>query len=309
MLNRFQLRACNPYLLKTLKGDRLNEYVRHQTMAIKTPEIKEGVIYYNAGFKMLVRLAVSLSTLRKVYSGPCTILADYDSYNHCKIIADKFGASVGQANFDKHRKNTALLNKCRLAEISPYNPSIFIDSDTIIFKDFTRMFEIAKHYEFVATNFCDWTAKSRRIQKRIKAWLKHMPKTAKKALNYQYSINTGVFAFMKQSLLMENWYDHAVKGEDLYIPDETCCQTIIHAYPHYVIDSTYNQSCRYEGVTSATKILHYHGRKHCRLDNDGNFMYNGNFWFDAFSKIKEFVEPWIRFDRQLRKALITLEKK
>ncbi|MFW6121938.1 MAG: hypothetical protein ACOC80_13730, partial [Petrotogales bacterium] len=76
-------------------------------------------------------------------------------------------------------------------------------------------------------------------------------------------------------------------------------------YKNAVVPSIYNCSCKYDNVNSKTKVIHYHGKKHCRIDDNGKFLYNSDKWYSEFEKIKhlDFVKDNIQFDSQLRKNI------
>jgi len=265
-----------------------------------------GVIYYNIGLKMLVRLSCSINSLRRIYSGNVSILADEIGYPECKVIGNHFGVDVVKVNLTKDKKNAALLNKCLLHTVTPYDISIFIDSDTIVYKPFFELFDLAKIHGFVTTSFSNWTTKRGTIYRRIKAWRELLPNYMDNAMKEAPAINTGTFAFRKDSTLMKDWYDVAVQRYDSYIPDETACQVILHRYPNLVVSKNYNTSCKYDSpLTDEKKILHFHGRKHCRINHKGEYEYNSNLWFDEFRKIMnlDFVRTYTQHDPQLRRYI------
>jgi hypothetical protein len=283
--------------------DTLNE--RTEGMYDREAKLREiefkkthGIIYYNVGKNYLVRLAVSLSSLRKVYDGQVSILCDFESLNDCKAIADLFNADVIEVDFNKQSRNAKLFNKTILHKLSPYECSLYLDSDTIVIKDPRKLFKHADTSDFVATQFADWTPKTPLIAKRINEWKDIADVT--KALEYPYAVNTGVFAFKKKSKLMRDWYDLAIKGEGLFIPDEISCQIMLSSYQHFTDGASFNMSCKYGSIGRRTAIIHYHGNKHCRMENK-TYLYNSNIWYNEFDSIRKFdvVENNILFDSKL----------
>ena len=126
-----------------------------------------GYIYWNTGKKMLVRLAVSLYTLRQVTDDSVTIIWDEDSWPECSKIATQFNAYAKPVTFEKTSKNFAYFGKCQLHKITPYDTSIFLDGDTIIYKSIPELYYLAEKYEYVSTQFVDWTTNNNRIRNRI----------------------------------------------------------------------------------------------------------------------------------------------
>lgn len=270
----------------------------------------EGVIYYNVGHKCLVRLSVSILTLRKHYTGPVTILSGNEGFEECKKIADYFNVDILLADFDSDReKNWVLLNKCRLHEKTPYEKTIFIDSDTVVLKDFSDVFDRLDRTDFVVTQFANWETAGRHYRKRLKRWKdKVSPLTYKGIFTEKRAVNIGFYGWAKGAEIFSDWYTLAKTGREGFIPDEMACQILLPGYQieqdYDIIDSRYNTSCKFEKVTEDIKILHFHGRKHCRIE-DGKYLYNSDFWYKYFDEIKDkdIVATNIQYDRMLLKNL------
>ena len=85
---------------------------------------------------------------------------------------------------------------------------------------------------------------------------------------------------------MKDWYKMASQGRENLVADESCCQVILHKYPHVIIDSRYNRSCKYDDPKKEdTRIVHFHGKKHCRLNTNGKIPYNGELWLNEYEEI------------------------
>jgi len=259
-----------------------------------------GIIYYNAKKAYLVRLAVSISSLRKVYDGSIMIACDDESYDECKKIAEEFNTDVRIVEFQTISRNALLFNKTLLHEFTPYKTNIYLDSDTLILKGtVSKLFKHADEHDFVATQFADWTPKTNIIRKRIKGW-KEICDT-KKALEYPYAVNTGVFAFKTGSKLMKDWYTLASHGKEFFIPDEVSCQIMLPEYQHTTVGASFNTSCKFGKFHRKTAVVHYHGNKHCRIN--GSYLYHSDLWYKEFDTIRELVKDNIQYDKQLRKHL------
>jgi hypothetical protein len=225
-------------------------------------------------------------------------LCDKDSAAECGKIAAHFKTDFKEIDFKARNRNGILFNKTLLHEFTPYKITAYLDADTLIVKDFHRLLDAAEENEFVATQFSDWTPKTSIIEKRIKEW--ENITSIDKALEYPKAINTGVFSFRKDSALMMNWYDMAVKGEKFFIPDEISCQIMLSSYKHLVMDTSYNTSCKFGSIGRRTKIIHYHGNKHCRIENEA-YLFHSDLWYKEFDSIKhlDFVNDNIKFDKKL----------
>ena len=194
--------------------------------------MSKGVIYWNSGTKLLVRLYVSLASLRDVYDGPVTVILNDDVP---KEFEEEFLNAHG---FDTVRIDTdvghkrALLAKTAMHMATPYDTSVYIDCDTIILNKFDELFNLADKHKFVVTKFADWPShikrRPRAIAKRIRQW--HDKKLIDdawldRAYNYGWGINVGIFAFSGRyedynyADIWYAWYPFALKGHDPYIPD------------------------------------------------------------------------------------------
>ena len=99
--------------------------------------MSEGIIYYNKGKKMLVRLAVSLNSLRRLYDGPCTILSEgEDSHVTCADLAREFNVDLKKVTYKtKRAKNDTYINATLSHKKTPYDTTVWLDSDTLIIKN------------------------------------------------------------------------------------------------------------------------------------------------------------------------------
>lgn len=273
-----------------------------------------GVILFNAGRKLLVRAAVCLSTLRRHWTGPVTLLVDRnelrtDDSPHIRAMCRHWAVDFSPVKFETGEgRNRAFLNKCLLHTVTPYSVSLLIDLDCVAQGDISPMFAAAERAEFAVCRFADWTVRGK-IAKRIANWNGILPASVMSAAaEYPAAINTGVFAFRRDAQLMRYWWDYAVRGRESWIPDETCCQAMLAAYPHELMSARFNASCRYGKELDSAAIIHYHGSKHCRFrENTDEFLFDAARWYEAFEEIRHlpFVERFIFSDRQLRKNLPT----
>jgi hypothetical protein len=252
--------------------------------------MSKGVIYYNTNTKCVERLFVSIYSLRKHETCPVTILSQgVESHEYCYKIAKCFSnVNVVETDFGvEDGPNKPYMEKCLLHLFSPYEISIFIDADTLIIKSFSRdIFEETQRHDFCVTKFADWTTDKNSIKKRINTWKHIYPEYMEEAFKYGPALNCGVYAFNRSSEFMNKWYYLAEPGRDVFIPDETCLQVVIHNFKHKVLDQRFNRSCKYDNVeNNDTRIIHYHGSKHCRIDENNKLLFNAKLWCDAYNEI------------------------
>lgn len=265
-----------------------------------------GVIYYNRGQKMLVRLAVSLYSLRKSYAGNVTVLSQgEDSHKPCRDICGEFGATLQHVEYETPPgARDTYLNATLSHKKTPYDVTVWLDSDTVVLRPFDALWDAAEKNEFAIAQFSTWGTSGGKIAGRIKSWKPLYPEFVGAALKFGHAINCGVFAFRKDSGLMRDWYRLAEPGRDLsWIPDETCCQLILPQHKNQIMPAEYNVSCKY-GVRENARIIHYHGRKHCRRERE-KYLFMSDIWYGFFDDIADlkFVKKYMPKDRQLVKAL------
>lgn len=224
-----------------------------------------GVIYYNKGNSCVVRLMVSINSLRKYYSGNITVfLENCDSNKFLEFVKSN---NVCIINLDTDNSDSAYVRKIIVSQLSPYDKTVFIDADTLVVGDINEIFDNIDGYDLCVTRFCEWVSSGRIISSRIKKFDKYLSEEdLRKAINYGPAINTGVYGFSKNSHIFNEWLELAKIGqkENIYIPDEVACQVLLHKYKIKVIDSKFNTSAKYETNKKDKRIIHYHGRKHCR---------------------------------------------
>ncbi|MEM3000645.1 MAG: hypothetical protein QXU32_00525 [Nitrososphaerales archaeon] len=256
--------------------------------------MSEGIIYYNTGTACCARLLVSAYTLRKHYSGNVTILSEgNESLEIVPRIASAIGVDYKDVKIDVPKgRGQAYLAKTKLYTISPYNITVFIDADTIIKGRVDELFTWAKAYSFVATQMVNWVTQHGIVHRRIKLWERICPELITQAVQFGKAVNTGVFGFTKDATILNEWFDLAHRGRNAGMPicDELACQILLPHHKNYIAPSDFNCSCRFGNPNSDNvRIVHYHGRKHCRIDKSSNsnppkLICNGDLW------VKEFIE-------------------
>lgn len=253
----------------------------------------EGVIYFNQGTKCILRIAVSLHSLRKHYDGPVAIISSgQESHNILKQLAIDDDTQIIEADYSNRpkinddKKNNVLLKKAAINDHTPFDISVFLDADTLVRGDVSELFELAKQHDFVVPRFTNWSTAKRGIVRRIEGWKHIYPKLMKSALEFGPAINCGVFAFKKNTEFVQKWSDLVEPGRDNFIPDETGMQVVIHQFRHFVCDQKFNVSCKYsDPYHKDTRVIHYHGRKHCRLNDSSLIIYGGDLWVQEYEEV------------------------
>ena len=225
----------------------------------------KGTIYYNRGVKCLVRLIVSLMTMRRHHHGDVTVfLEGSHPEGFAEAIKKAFDVEVV---FDQNPETGVFVRAVEISMASPYERTVWMDSDTVILKDYSDLFDQIDGYDFSIARFSNWTSHGGIIQRRIEEYRGIVtPEELKAAIDYGPAINCGVYAWKKGSPFFAKWHAVAKKGDKtgMFIPDEVACQVILPQFHINLLDPKYNVSCLYDPGTQDQRILHFHGRKHCK---------------------------------------------
>jgi hypothetical protein len=248
-----------------------------------------GIIYLNCGTKMLPRLLVSIFSLRKYYNGNISIIQiGDDSLEVLNLIADHFNCNIINIKQELNIRHSYWFEKSRLHKYTIYDNNIFLDSDTLVLQSIDDVFPMIEQYDFVVPQFAHWTTKNHRIRKRLSHWKHIEPDLFNSAIDSKMpSVNVGVYGFKKDSTFMLNWFDVTIQNPKAPLPEESTCHLLLNKYPSKIIDSSYNYSCKHETKPiESAKVIHYHGRKHCRKNKiTGNYLYNSIYWINTFNTI------------------------
>lgn len=225
----------------------------------------EGVIYYNRGFKCVIRLIISLISLRKHYKGPVTVFLEGDGLKQLsEDIQKTFSVDV---IYDANPDTTTYVRAVEVCMKAPYDVNVWMDADTLIIGEFNEFFEKGKTHDLAIAHFAGWDSSGGQISRRIKKYEGLVSKKyIEDALAYGPAINCGVYSFPKDSRILPEWLEVAKKGEKsgMFIPDEVACQVLLPQYNCAILPTRYNVSVRHDPNTEDKRIIHYHGRKHCK---------------------------------------------
>jgi hypothetical protein len=160
-------------------------------------------------------------------------------------------------------------------------------------------------YEFIVPQFSAWKSAKRPYYKRILGWKPYLDENyMQRAFDEPKAVNIGFFGWRTGAKIFDNWHGLALKNKESFIPDEISCQILLPHVPHLVIGNEYNTSCKHDKTIDNAKTLHFHGRKHCRIEN-GVYKNHCDLWYKEFDKIRNDEVVWqnIKYDPMLRKHL------
>jgi len=187
-------------------------------------------------------------------------------------------------------KGQIFLETTLAAEFSPFDTTVWIDSDTVVTGSIDELFKLAVDNEIAMPQFAHWTMAKGIIRKRAGKWDQFFPERVEKYVGRADlpSLNCGVYGFTKDAQFMKRWYHFAEVGRRKFIPNEVAMQLSIWEFPHIIVDQKFNCSCKYADPTAEdVRVVHYHGKKHCRFSDKGIPRYNSDIWLDRFLKCRE----------------------
>lgn len=256
-----------------------------------------GVCYFLMGESHGLQLLASLCALRKHYRGPVAILAPSGEVIPAAICADKrLDAFVSPLTVCKHRKNSALCTKTTLQHFTPFDPTLFLDADTIPVADVAPLFPAAAE-ECVWVRFSDWRvcgspyeARVRRLADRVG----HQHLLKRVLAENRPAVNTGVFSFWKTAGALAPIHALCHQAFAVFIPDECATQMLYGDYPHRLEAEKWNASPRHCRDKDAVRVWHCHGSKQFHRTTRGLFT---RLLTEIFSLNFGNVRDWIDRDR------------
>ena len=232
--------------------------------------MSKGIIFYNKGSKCVVRLIVALRSLRRHYDGAIAVFFEAEEQ---KITAEEKKLAEDIANtfnvtpiFDFNPSIHHLIRRIEVATKSPFDPTAYLDADILVVGKLDELFDKAVDCDLVIANFAKWVSDGHKIGGRIRCFEGRAPKEyIEDALKHLPAVNGGVWAFPKTSTIFPEWIDLSLKGVGRTpIPDEVAIQILLPRYKCVILPDSFNVSVVYATNTEDKRIIHYHGRKHCK---------------------------------------------
>ena len=226
--------------------------------------IERGVIYFNRDKSHLIRLLISISSLRKYWNGPIAIVNEGRIYGAIEEACSTYDASLINVFENGYPTYSSKVSATRF---SPFEKSMFIDLDTVVTGEIDKFFDFLDDTDFVFTKFPGWKTARDRLWGKLEEWLgKNIVSDSEinKAFHMP-GINTGVFGFKKNHSMLEEWLRLTVLAEEMGLgaTDESCAQILLNRFNHKLVGWSWNQSAKYAKKTEE-RIIHYHGASHLK---------------------------------------------
>lgn len=255
----------------------------------------KGIIMFNRGPNMLVRILVTLYSLRKHYSGNVTFYVEppCPCPNELDEALKYFGCNI--VHLEERHDFKTLIRKTSLfgsLGTANYDKTLWLDSDVVVVGSLDGMFDLLDNADLVIPHFAHWWSDGHLMSKRVKRFQGLIDqKYIDEALKHHPAINTGVVGFKnseKWRKFVDNvWVPLSDQGANkhIFIADEVGLQVLMpslseHDIKFCLAPSGYNVSVLHDHDQSKELYaIHMHGDKHV-LDTK-----NSQYWKDTFKEM------------------------
>lgn len=248
--------------------------------------MKTGVIYQLTGPLAAPLLMVSMTSLRKVYSGPVAIAATKDCRSYAHIASQVFGnVEIVATKLLPQCSRPHFTSKAFTYLLSPFDRTVYLDADTVVLKPIDPLFRISAplaiprmgdqglNDDSMAAKF--FREKMERPFRQYGPVIERMLDAAI-AANYPI-VNAGVVSYQTSSPIMHAVHGMTLAGRRGNIDEEMVMQILGQQYPTdiKVIPQYWDHTIRYGGSSENAKILHFHRK--CWSESEAYIP----FWKDA----------------------------
>jgi len=268
----------------------------------------KGIIMFNRGTSCIVRAIVCLYSLRKHWKGPITFYLE-DTPSEFDDVCRYFDVDIVHNDFKKEYKT--LTRKTDMFTKSPYDRTLWLDSDTIVVGKLDEMFDSLDKADVVIPHFANWWSDGPKISKRILDFKGIAEdKFVDEALRHHPAINTGVLSWKKSekwNLFATDWVKLADKGR-FFISDEKAFQVLYPSAQNwglsvYIAPSKFNVSVLHDhNKSDDIRVWHFHGKKHV-LSHKNCYIWK-NLFEEMRKKDTANINSYLQYaDKRLRKYL------
>jgi len=259
------------------------------------------VVYLMSGEGHLPYLVASIHSLRKVWDGPVEVYAWPESYPLVQEIASHRQLRITAHEREKpnyNRRNRQFMDKIRLMQEVEADRVLYLDADTVVQGDIEQLFDVLNNgISFSATQFNDWVAVGRIVNKRISRLegrdgidQSHVRRVLNPANKFP-SLNGGIFSACPNSPVLEKWFSLTYKVQDIFIADET----VLHLLPsifspndmHVHLGGAFNCSPKFQPPylnDDDVKVWHFHGDSNLRWNKTPKGVW---LWEPIFKEVLE----------------------
>lgn len=254
--------------------------------------MKTGIIYINYGQSHIARMCVSITTLRRHYSGAVTVYCDNGGDKKLKTFFKKHKITVKTL-----KTRDPNLTKLEALKKTKYDCALYIDSDTIIKDKLNHIFTAIKDNGLAIANYMDFRPTDSFIMDRLRVF-KHLTDLYDDAMNHPVAVTGGILGIQRNHPIMnplEQFTEYACDNNFKHAFDASLT-LLSPQYDHWIMSAVNCMSSRYNNKGLIPKIIHFHGNRH--TVDDCPFAEE---WIMEFKKIKSEIP--LGDDPQIKKLL------
>ncbi|MCA9185360.1 MAG: hypothetical protein R3E01_19420 [Pirellulaceae bacterium] len=268
-----------------------------------------GIVYLLTSNRLAARFVVSLHSLRQWYDGPVTVFTTRpESHEIGERCAQDAALRIDHRQICERRaavQTAAYLTKPKAIAESPYEATVFLDADTLIVGDISKLLLSAQRHDITATVFGCWTTTDDHYRELLGKWRRlnisnetlgySLTELIDRALDAAHpAINIGVFAMRRGSLLLGEWDRLTLAARTMPIPDEVSFQLLLPDYSHALLGMEYNYHPVACPPRDDIRIWHFAGGMH--LPN----VHSHEVWLAEYDECRRKnvagINAWSRID-------------
>lgn len=234
--------------------------------------MRTGIVYQLSGNWTATLCVVSLWSLRQHYDGPVSLLITDECMDVGKAIAadKRLRVELIPTTRPTDGKRPHWVAKTFTYLQSPYDYSIYIDSDTVIHADPSPLFGDLVLTKVNELRILDNHQYPKSVRHQFRKFRKHGPIMERMIDNCyaanRYCVNNGVWGFAKEHRLLWELHHLCVGLREERMHDEIAMQLCLPRY-HDIkwMDGRWNALVAYEKQWGDRKIAHYHHKYYANI--------------------------------------------
>jgi hypothetical protein len=234
--------------------------------------MKTGILYQLSGLWTAELCVISLYSLRKHYAGPITLFVTDD----CLEVADavrqdkRLRVDLQRTELPRGGRRPHWVAKTFTYIQTPYDYSLYIDSDTIVLADPSCLFGHLVLPKCADLRILDDHQYPKSVRAQFRKFREHGPVMSgmidRCYKANRYVVNNGVFGFAKDHPLLYELHHLCIGLRDEQMHDEIAMQLCLPRYDDVRwVEGQWNALVAYEKQWDDRKIAHYHHKYYAKL--------------------------------------------
>lgn len=237
--------------------------------------MENAVVFYNVGTACVVRLMVSLFSLRKVWDGKVIVMLEGPQMHWLRYAWQHFNVDARYFQPDQAYKSY-FCRKPEIAEILNTGKYLYVDSDTVFVQPIAEIFDMLDAHPFVVSQFSQWRCNRMRQHRWYRRWRRIVGRDVDPS---QPMVNMGLVAWAPNAeKVIAQWKRNTrlMDTHGFQDTDELAISAMLPNPKIKVLPHCWNQSSRirwrldelgkHRDANDQPKIYHFHGNRHFRYE-------------------------------------------